>query len=54
MPICGNTKKAILRYVNTWRPEPASPQRDYLVLSEDGLALTAEAFLQMINRLGRG
>ena len=53
VPICANTKKAILRYINTWRPEPASSQISNLVLSEDGYTLTSGALLQMIKRLGK-
>ena len=53
VPICGNTKKAILHYLNTWRPQPASPHVNQLVLSENGLPLTVGALLQMIKRLGK-
>lgn len=53
VPICGNTKKAILHYLNTWRPEPATQQVNQLVLSEDGLPLTTGALLQIIKRLGK-
>lgn len=53
VPICTNTKKAIIRYLNTWRPEPATSQYCQLILTDKGQSLTPEALLQVVKRLGK-
>ena len=44
-------KKALLRYVTTWRPEPATAQVDTLVLSTDGTELAYWGLMHIIRRL---
>jgi site-specific recombinase XerD len=52
IPICGNTKKSIIHYRNTWRPEPRNPKETMLVLTDEGDPLTVKALLQIVKRLG--
>ena len=50
VPFGATTKKALLRYIATWRPEPL-PGVDTLVLSTDGSALTYWGLMHIIRRL---
>lgn len=50
VPFGATTKKALLRYITTWRPEPA-PQVDTLILSIDGTKLTYWGLMHIIRRL---
>lgn len=49
VPIGATTKKAILRYVMTFRPEPVKD--DNLILSTDGYPLTYDGLRHMIERV---
>jgi site-specific recombinase XerD len=53
VPICANTKKALLRYLATWRPVMANEDCDRLIVSDTGGELTYSGLLQAIKRLGR-
>jgi site-specific recombinase XerD len=53
VPISNTTKKALIRFTNAWRTEPATQEITNLILSEDGLPLTIGALLQLIKRLGK-
>ena len=52
VPFGATTKKALLRYVVTWRPEPQHDGIDELILSVDGTPLTYSGLAQMLKRLG--
>ena len=52
VPFGAITKKALLRYLTTWRPEPISEQIDNLVLATDGTPLTYQGLRKIIDRLG--
>ena len=43
------TKKDILKYITTWRPEGST---EYLILSVDGTPLTYDALAHIVKRLG--
>ena len=53
VPFGATTKKAILRYVHTFRPEPFHDGIDELILSTDGTSLTYSGLAQAIKRLGK-
>jgi integrase/recombinase XerC/integrase/recombinase XerD len=53
VPFCAATKKALIRYIETWRPEPAHEQVRELFLSADGEPLEYNGLLQSIKRLGK-
>lgn len=52
-PFCAATKKALLRYIESWRPEPVREDVRALCLSADGEPLEYNGLLQCIKRLGR-
>jgi site-specific recombinase XerD len=52
-PFGSTTKKALLRYLTTWRPEPATEQIHHLVLATDGTSLTYQGLRKIIDRLGK-
>ena len=52
VPFSAKTKKALIRYMNTWRPEPAE-KTDRLILTDDGYPLSNGALLQIIKRLAK-
>jgi site-specific recombinase XerD len=49
LPICANTKKALLRYLSTWRPVLAREDCGRLIVSDVGGELTYSGLLQAIN-----
>ena len=53
VPIGTSVKKALVRYINAWRPEPGEETIDELILSVDGFPLTYDGLAQVIKRLGR-
>lgn len=53
VPICANTKKALLRYLSTWRPVLAQDECATLLVSDAGGEMTYSALLQAIKRLGK-
>ena len=53
VPIGTSLKKALIRYIDAWRPEPGEESVDELVLSVDGFPLTYDGLAQVIKRLGR-
>jgi site-specific recombinase XerD len=53
LPICSNTKKALLRYLATWRPVLASEECDRVIVSDTGGNMTYSGLLQAIKRLGK-
>ena len=53
VPYGSTTKKALLRYVTTWRPEPFSERIDNLVLAIDGMPLTYQGLRKIIDRLSK-
>lgn len=50
-PIGTTAKQALLRYVQTFRPQPARPDIDTILLSVDGYPLTVNAIVHMMYRL---
>lgn len=52
IPICPETGKAIMRYTNTFRPEPA-PGVENLILSPSGTPLDKDSLQKAIKNLGR-
>jgi integrase/recombinase XerC/integrase/recombinase XerD len=52
VPFGATTKKALLRYLHTFRPEPVYPNIDNLVLSVAGYPLSYHGLAQAIKRLG--
>ena len=53
VPFGATTKKALLRYIHTFRPEPAYEGINELILSVEGTPLTYSGLAQAIKRLGR-
>ena len=53
VPIGNGLRKALIRYMNAWRTEPAEDGIDGLVLSVDGYHLTYDGLAQAIKRLGK-
>jgi len=53
VPFGATTKKALLRYIHTFRPEPFHQGVDQLVLTTDGSPLTYSGLAQAIKRLGK-
>jgi len=51
IPFGARTRKAIMRYAQTFRPEPQ--RDDCLILSVEGLPLTTNGLFQVIHRLGK-
>ncbi len=51
VPIGTTAKQALLRYVQTFRPEPARPDIDNILLSVDGYPLSVNAIVHMMYRL---
>jgi len=47
------TKKALLRYISTWRLEPESDSVDEVILAVTGTALTYAGLSKAIKRLGK-
>jgi len=52
VPFASGTKKALLRYVTTWRPEPAYEGIDNLFLSIRGTPLSYNGLRHVITRIG--
>jgi site-specific recombinase XerD len=52
VPFCNTTKKSLLRYVHTYRPEAVSGSVDTCFLSVDGAQLTTSGLFQILHRLG--
>lgn len=53
VPIGNSLSKALIRYINTWRPQPGDSSVDELVLSPDGFPMTYDGLAQAIKRLGK-
>ena len=53
VPIGNGLRKALIRYINAWRPEPLEEGIDELILSVDGYPLTYDGLAQAVKRLGR-
>ena len=53
VPIGNGLRKALVRYISAWRPEPLEEQIDELILAVDGYPLTYDSLAQLIKRLGR-
>lgn len=53
VPFCNTTKKSLLRYLHTFRPEPASEGIEVLFLSVNGVQLTTSGLAQALERLGQ-
>lgn len=53
VPFASATKRALMRYVNTWRPEPLGGGTDTLILSVNGTPLTYNGLSLAIRRLGK-
>ena len=53
VPFGAGTRKALVRYITTWRPEPVDPGTDETILSIHGTPLSYDGLLQAIKRLGR-
>jgi site-specific recombinase XerD len=53
VPFANGTKRALIRYVSTWRPEPLVGGTDTLILSVNGTPLTYNGLSLAIRRLGR-
>jgi len=53
VPICANTKKALLRYLSTWRPILAHEDCGTLLVTHLGDDMTYSALLQSVKRLGK-
>lgn len=53
VPFGSTTKKALLRYLATWRVEPAFPDVHELILSVNGTAMSYYGTAQCIKRLGK-
>ena len=53
VPFGATTKKALLRYIHTFRPEPFHEGIEQLVLATDGSPLTYSGLAQAIKRLGK-
>ena len=52
VPFGSTTKKALIRYITTWRPEPELPMTDNLFLTPYGAPMTYGALRQSIKRAG--
>jgi integrase/recombinase XerC/integrase/recombinase XerD len=52
VPFANGTKRALIRYINTWRPEPVGGGIDSLILSVNGTPLTYNGLSLAIRRLG--
>jgi site-specific recombinase XerD len=52
VPLGATTKKALLRYMVTWRPEPMFDDVDQVILSVDGTPLTYGALGHIVKRVG--
>ncbi len=53
VPIGATAKKALLRYVQVFRPQPARDDIDNVFLSLDGYPLTVNALVRIMHRLGK-
>ena len=54
VPFGATTKKAIMRYLNAYRSEPASDDVRTLILTMDGFSLEYEGLAQIIRRMAVG
>ena len=52
VPFGPTTKKALMRYIGAWRPEPSAEGVEQLVLSMQGSPLSYDALSHLIKRLG--
>lgn len=53
VPFCNVTKKSLLRYLHSYRPEPTSDGVDNFFLSVDGAPLSINGLAQALRRLGK-
>jgi len=53
VPFGATTKKALLRYIVTWRPEPELPSVENLFLTPYGAPMSYGALRQSLKRLGK-
>lgn len=53
VPFGSTTKKALIRYLQTFRPEPANDRIHQLILSLDGAPLSYTGLYKAIQRLGK-
>ena len=53
VPFCNVTKKSLLRYLHSYRPEPTSDGVDNFFLSVDGTPLATNGLAQVLRRLGK-
>jgi site-specific recombinase XerD len=51
VPFGSTTKKALMRYIQTYRPDPATDQVGELILTLDGTSLTYDGLAQVCKRL---
>jgi len=53
VPIGAKMQKAIWKYINRYRPEPAIPRYDQVFLTRDGYPLTKDRLEAIVERYGR-
>ncbi|MEI2691569.1 MAG: tyrosine-type recombinase/integrase [Anaerolineae bacterium] len=53
VPFCNVTKKSLLRYLHSYRPEPTKDGVDNFFLSVDGAPLATNGLGQVLRRLGK-
>jgi site-specific recombinase XerD len=53
VPIGAKVQKAIWKYINRYRPDPASPRYDHVFLTHDGHPLTKDRLEAIVERYGR-
>jgi len=53
VPIGARVQKAIWKYLNRYRPEPAIPRYDHLFLTRDGYPLTKDRLEAIVERYGK-
>lgn len=53
VPIGTKVQKAIWKYLNRYRPDPASPRYDHVFLTRDGRPLTKDRLEAIIERYGK-
>jgi site-specific recombinase XerD len=53
IPISNKTKMALMRYLNAWRPQPASDTTHGVILTDEGRPMSYPGLRQVIKRLGK-
>jgi site-specific recombinase XerD len=53
VPFAHGTKRALMRYITTWRADPPDPDEDHVFLSVDGSRLTYDGLSACIKALGK-